>query len=208
LCAAFVALCLYFFNRYSTLSTVEHYMQQTPGLAITDAYWDGGQVVIEGLRDPDAVLPFTVLGAQGISENDIKMQTIPFRSLEYQMEFQRFKREFELPQGVQFGDGNGVVTLSGEAPLLWLQENELRLRQLSSDHRLDISALFASFDSILELVRDELSVKAAENIDSAMVTMIDRTTVKLSGRFNQALPAELDLLFLNNYWVDVDNTLK
>ena len=40
LCTAFVALCVYFFNRYSTLSTVEHYMQQTPGLAMTDAYWD------------------------------------------------------------------------------------------------------------------------------------------------------------------------
>jgi len=205
---AFVALCLYAFDRYSTTSTVEHFMQETPGIAVTSVYWDEDQVVVEGLQDPDALIPYDILNEEGIPEDVIRMQTIPFRSLEYSMELQRFKSEFQLPSGLQFGGGDGRITLSGEAPFSWLQENELRLRQLSADHRLDISALSASLRSVNAFLIENFDRSVVLNMSSNIIALNDRTVVKLSGRLSEGASSRLSELFFNNYWVDVGAPAK
>ncbi|MBT8115601.1 MAG: hypothetical protein KJP04_09475, partial [Arenicella sp.] len=43
--------------------TVEHYLKQTPGMAITETYWQDDRIVVQGLQDPDAEIPFATLKA-------------------------------------------------------------------------------------------------------------------------------------------------
>ena len=152
----FAALAVYLFAQWfirdSKLGTVQHYLSSTPGLVMTSAYWKNKRLVIEGLQDPDARLPYRLLQAHSIGADDLDLRTTPFRSLEPGMEKQRFLAELRPPAAVELlADKNGV-TLSGKAPIRWLLQHDARLRQLAADKRIDISGLAASQVSVNQYI--------------------------------------------------------
>jgi OOP family OmpA-OmpF porin len=129
-------------------STVEYFLRQAPGIAATDIYWKKGMLVVEGLKDPDAKVPYGALEAYDIDRQVLAFKMIPFRSLKVNMALQRFRNELTLPSGVYLSVRNGVIFLYGEAPIGWLNTNDARIRQLAADNRLTISALSASPESV------------------------------------------------------------
>lgn len=132
----------------SQQQTVEHYLRQTPGVAVTSTYWDGGTIVVEGLQDPDAEIPHNIFKAHNIKEEQLQFNTIPFRSLETDMEMLRFSKELNPPAEISFMVDTGKIWLIGEAPITWLLENDARLRQLGADKRLQLGRLKASGVSV------------------------------------------------------------
>lgn len=144
------------FDRDSKLSTLEHYFNQTPGLVLTSAYWEQDQIVVEGLQDPDAELPMSILQAHQIDSSILSIQTTPFRSLEPALELHRFARELRPPAGSNLDLVDENVELTGEAPINWLLQNNERLRQLAADQRLDINELFVSAASLEEFLVSNL----------------------------------------------------
>lgn len=128
--------------------TVEHYLKQTPGLAVTRTYWNDDVIVVEGLQDPDAEIPYALFAAHRIEPAMLSLQTIPFRSLDAEMEMQRFTRELAPPPPLRFAFEDGRLSLAGEAPIGWLLRHNLRLRQLAVDKRLLINELRASNASV------------------------------------------------------------
>lgn len=201
---ALLALGVYFFERYRVLSAVKFNVQKTPGIAMTDAYWEEGKVVIEGLKDPDAVIPYYEFSRHRIDPDTIVLKTIPFRSLESSMELQRFNREFVLPDGVEFAVVNGKIRLSGEGSIDWLQANDLRIRQLAADGRLDISGLFASLDSIAVLLSKEFSESELAGVSSTIIAdQNNQDLVQLFGRMPSTSLNKLKSIFSNSYWVEV-----
>ncbi|MFT5572479.1 MAG: hypothetical protein ACI9FR_001402 [Cryomorphaceae bacterium] len=197
------AITYYFVDRNATLSTVEYHLRQAPGIAVTDVYWDGDDIVVEGLRDPDSVLPLRILQTYGIEEQQLSMQTIPFRSLEVAMELQRFKSELDLPSGVDLGSRNETVFLYGESPIIWLLENDVRLRQLAADGRLDIGSLSASFETVSDLLRANFDASALANVRMSTVAREEGTRVQIGGLMREDHLALLNALFAGNHWVDV-----
>lgn len=196
-------LAYYFFDRHSKVSTVEYFLRQTPGIAATDVYWKGGDIVVEGLQDPDAKVPFSVFDAYGIKRDSLVLQTIPFRSLDVNMELQRFRDEFRLPKGVNLAAINNVVHLSGKAPINWLNTNHIRIRQLTADSRLNTSELSASTSSVDALLRSFLSDSELRDVVVATVDGNESQVTRIKG----FLPAQkvmlVNALFANNIWVDV-----
>jgi len=182
-------LCLFVYFAYSyideqmKLSTLHHYLTQVPGVAVTSADWEDDRIVVEGLQDPDAVIPYDTLAANRIPEDELLFKTIPFRSLEVDMELQRFKNEMDLPPGVYLGVREGRIFLYGEAPVVWLIDNDVRLRQLSADRRLNSGIRMSS------VVGDEL------------------TSVEIGGLMNANKLALLQAIFAANNWVTVTATL-
>lgn len=201
---ALLALGLYFFERHSILSTVKFNLQKTPGIALTDAYWDDNKVVIEGLQDPDAVIPYDEFRKHQIEEDRVVFNTIPFRSLESSMELQRFNREFVLPDGVEFTEVDNRIRLSGEGTIDWLHSNDLRIRQLAADGRIDISGLSASLSSISDLLGKEFSETELSGVSSTIIAdQNNQDLVQLFGRMSPASLNKLKSIFSSSYWVEV-----
>lgn len=191
------------FDRHSKVTTVEHFLRKTPGVAVTDVYWGGGSIVIEGLQDPDARVPFNVFEAYGITPASLSLQTIPFRSLDVNMELQRFREEFLLPKGVNLAAINNAVHLSGRAPVTWLNANDIRIRQLAADSRLNISELTASPMSVKASLAKILTT---EQLASLSIFIVDGNFSKIT-LIDGVLPADklalVRVLFAHNEWVDI-----
>jgi len=201
---ALLFLGYYLYERYSTLSVVKFNLQKTPGIAMTDAYWSDGQIIVEGLQDPDAVIPYYEFSKHQIGIDTVVLKTIPFRSLESSMELQRFNREFVLPDGVEFTEVNGKIRLSGEGSIDWLQSNDLRIRQLAADGRLDISGLFASLRSVSALLSKEFTEAELSEVSSTIIAdQNNQDLVQLFGRMPPEALNKLKAIFSSSYWVEV-----
>ena len=198
-----ISSALYSFNRYSKIKTVEHFFRETPGIALTGIYWDDGRIVVEGLQDPDAQVPYDSLVEQDIEQDDLAIKTIPFRSLEFGMELQRFKNEFILPEGVQLSVKDTQISLSGESPIQWLMDHDVRLRQLSADRRVDISNLSASLESVTKLLQRDFSKRELSKIVPFVSLTNDRLIVEISGRMPPQQLRLLNAMFARNFWVTV-----
>ena len=180
-------------------------MENTPGLAVTDTFWEDGKLIVEGLQDPDAVIPYASLERKNIDSNDLEFRTVPFRSLEYKMELQRFKQEFNLPLGVSFDQLGQKVALSGVASIEWLRSHDIRIRQLDTDGRLDISNLVVSRDSVGSLLKTNFSESDLKGVGFSIVldAQSKRNVTYISGRMLTKHIEQLNSLFLNSYWVEI-----
>ena len=194
----------YFFDRNSKISTVEHFLRQTPGIAATDVFWEDGAIVVEGLQDPDARVPYDIFDAYGIKSDSLILQTIPFRSLDVNMELQRFRDEFVLPKGVNLAAINNAVHLDGSAPITWLNTHDIRIRQLAADSRLNISELTASPESVKAVLRKFLSsAEVDEALDVSTVDVNFAQITRVRGSLSTRKVALVNALFANNIWVEV-----
>jgi hypothetical protein len=170
------------FEDRSKLTTVERFFASTPGVVLTESYVEDDQVVVKGFMDPDVNLPLSSLEAYGIGRDDIDLQTVPFRSLDPEMEILRFRKELVVPEGLSFTENAGRVHLQGEAHIDWLIEHDFRMRQLAADNRIELSRLFATNSSINHYIdrhfRNE--DRQAKQALSAEITEIPWLQVDLS----------------------------
>lgn len=193
----------YFFDRSSKLSTVEYFLRQTPGIAATEIFWEDGEIVVEGLQDPDAKIPYDIFDAYGIKPESLLLQTIPFRSLDVNMELQRFRDEFVLPKGVNLAAINNAVHLDGSAPISWLNTHDIRIRQLAADSRLNINELTASPESVEALLKNFLSLADLQALNVFVVDVNFAQVTRIDGVLPPRKVALVKALFANNIWVEV-----
>jgi hypothetical protein len=191
------------FVHHNKLSTVEYYLKQAPGIAATDVYWESGKLVIEGLKDPDATVPYGALEAYDIDRQLLEFKTIPFRSLEVDMELQRFRNELILPAGVYLSVRDSVIHLYGEAPIKWLNANDARIRQLAADNRLTIMGLSASLESVSDLLRSNFAIQDLNRIRMSSNTRDNLLAVEVGGTFEPDTLALVSALFAGSRWVVV-----
>lgn len=205
-----ILICGYFgytwFSKANSVAIVEHYLREAPGIAPTEVYWEDDQVVVEGLKDPDAEIPFGTLASYKLPEEKLRFKMIPFRSLEVDMELQRFRQELVLPDSVELGSREGKVILYGTAPLLWLVDNDVRIRQLSADRRMDISKLSADCDSVSELLTTHFSLPDWRNYDCNTVLVDQQEVAQISGQLEESKLALLKVFFADSHWVLVAAT--
>lgn len=193
-------------DKSTKINTVAHYLREEPGIAATDIYWQDGKLVVEGLKDPDAKVPYAILQAYNIEPDQLEFKTIPFRSLELGMELQRFRDELTLPSGVYLSAREGEVYLYGEAPIEWLSTNEVRIRQLAADRRLTISRLSASYESVSEVLRTNFNSQDLVGVRMSSVARDELTVVQVGGVLDPSNLALLKALFAGSHWVDVTAT--
>jgi hypothetical protein len=191
------------FAHNNKLSTVEYFLRQAPGIAATDIYWKSEKLIVEGLKDPDAKVPYGALEAYGIEPQVIEFRTIPFRSLQVEMELQRFGNELRLPSGVSLAARDGLIFLYGEAPMQWLNSNDARILQLAADNRLTISELSVSRDSVLDLLNTRFISKDLKDMLMSSAARGELTVIEIGGTFEASKLALVSALFAGNRWVVV-----
>jgi len=204
ICLAILFLVFRWFAHKNNISTIEYYLSKTPGVAVTDVSWRDSKFVIEGLKDPDAIIPYRALEAYELTKDKLDFQMVPFRSLEIDMELQRFVSELSLPSNMQLLTINDEILLIGEAPIEWLTVNGTRIAQLVADKRINASNLSASYDSVMALLKryfsaDELSLITVINDPNTSVLTID-------SELSPNKRMELVELFYENQWVVVSST--
>lgn len=152
--AAIIALvALYFWAVAANQRLVtETMLAQTPGLAISNVSWEGDKLRVEGLRDPDAEIPFAKLAAHGVTEADLEFATVPFRSLQPAMEMTRLQGELQPPSSLTMHPLEGRISVAGTAPVTWLMQHDARLRQLAMEKRIDYSQLHADTATVLDYI--------------------------------------------------------
>lgn len=187
----------------SDIATVEHFLRDTPGVAATDVYWSDGKLLVEGLKDPDAIIPYETLKTYGIERDSLVLNMIPFRSLEVNMEIQRFRNELDLPPGVELLVQDGEILLKGRAPLIWLNSKGARLQQLAADRRLSVRPLAATHNSVSKALQQTLPYEAIKDLRLSDVQDKIQTTVLISGSTDLTSLTLLRSLFAANDWVDV-----
>jgi hypothetical protein len=191
------------FAHNNKLSTVEYFLRQAPGIAATDIYWKKGMLVVEGLKDPDAKIPYGALEAYDIDRQVLAFKMIPFRSLEVDMELQRFRNELTLPTGVYLSVRSSVIYLNGEAPIQWLDLNDSRIRQLAADGRLSISALSASLESVKNLLSSTFMKSDLSAMSLSSSVRGELTVLEIGGTFEASKLALISALFAGSRWVVV-----
>lgn len=206
-CLMLAALGYTFLEQRSKVTTVEHFLRQTPGVVITDIFFRDRAVVVEGFQDPDAKIPFSVFETYGISQQSLNLQTVPFRSLAVDMELQRFQDEFVVPKGVTLNPKNNKIQLHGLAPLTWLNDHGSRIQQLAIDRRLNISELTASPVSVIELLTDTLDPTQLSMLEIVVADGGLGKVTRIVGSLSADKAAELDALFANNVWIETEVTI-
>ena len=124
------------------------------------------------------------------------------------MEIQRFRKELALPSGVFLAVREQVIYLYGEAPIEWLTSNDARIRQLSADGRLVISALSASEDSVDELLRSNFDPISLAQLRISSSTDDGNTVLTINGQVATNEFAILSALFAGSRWVNINITQK
>jgi OOP family OmpA-OmpF porin len=104
-------------NRARTLAALE----STPGYSMQGVASGGEDVQWVGFRDPLApawseVSEFTP------EELGVTIRWTPFLSLDPEMVQRRVERQLQAPFGVHVGVEDGVLTLTGEAPAVWVRK--------------------------------------------------------------------------------------
>lgn len=129
------------FVKSSKIDTVKHYLSQTPGIVVTDIYWQNAKLVVEGLKDPLAKLPLSILKSSNIAADQLVLKTSPYISLDPKFETQRFRQTTNLPDSVDMFFEESIMHLRGQVTEDWYQKNRTFIDGYVSAGRLNIDQL-------------------------------------------------------------------
>lgn len=91
-------------------------LRNTPGIVITQSE----RYHLEGLRDPIATRPETLLENDGIDLRKVSLHFRPYLSLDPEIALQRARTALDAPDTVALSLDQGVLRASGAAPHSWL----------------------------------------------------------------------------------------
>ncbi len=94
-------------------------LKNEPGLVVTQSSWERGQLVIEGLRDPLARAPESLLPSS-LEADKMNGRWEPYLALDPQLIVKRAARQLQAPVSVSFRVENGVLKAEGNADNAWM----------------------------------------------------------------------------------------
>jgi len=95
-------------------------LRKQPGIVITSSGKRDGKFFVNGLRDPLAADPLTLLKETGISPADVVAQWAPYQALEPQFVLTRLQSSLDLPPTVTLGVENNQIVARGAASPPWI----------------------------------------------------------------------------------------
>jgi outer membrane protein OmpA-like peptidoglycan-associated protein len=96
-------------------------LQKEPGIVVTDTASRGGKFTLNGLRDPLATDPQTVLRQVGIDASRVVTNWAPYEGLDPEFVRKRLETVLEPPAGVSFTAVGNRIVAHGSAPAAWLE---------------------------------------------------------------------------------------
>jgi len=117
-------------------------LRKEPGLLVTEARRDGHRYTFEGMRDPLAPAPASVLAPLGVRQSDASFAFGSFYSLDPRLTERRAARILQPPAGVSLAVTNGdTLVARGDAPRSWIERARVLALSLPAVARFDASEL-------------------------------------------------------------------
>jgi outer membrane protein OmpA-like peptidoglycan-associated protein len=141
-------------------------LRNTPGIVVTRS----DRHSVEGLRDPFARAPESVLEKSGIDIRKVSLHFRPFISLEPEIALARARLALDVPNSVATTLQGNVMRLSGDAPHAWILQARSSASKLAllGIRRLDLDAVA---DREMDALREEIDSSGAWfNLGSSQFT--------------------------------------
>ena len=153
-------------------------LKSEPGVVVTDVGNRDGKYYVEGLRDPLARDPATLLPEAGVDPAKVISRWQPFQAMSPEFVLARARKLLLPPATVNLKVDNGVLEAEGFATLEWINETRRAVRfipglgQLKEDKLLDLDRI-VNPRLLFELDRTEL-VPGQEEKFRQLVADIER----------------------------------
>ncbi len=176
-------------TRSQIWSDFQSRLDQEPGIVITSAERNWSGYTIRGLRDPLATDVDQLARDAGIDPEIIESQWEPYHALTPPIIIARAQKVSSAPETVQFTFDQGVLKLSGKAPIDWGKKASALLMQLTGVDQLDDSKLilYSPIELILEETRDLLAIpdKVTLGISGDRITILGEAPLEWFKQFDQ-----------------------
>ena len=164
----------YFHWRYQQrLDEYVNRLQTTPGISLISTHYQGGKLIVQGLRDPLATDPQQIAQQLGLTEQEITSQWQFYQDLHPQFVEQRLQQWLVPPKTVQLSVANSVLYLRGHADQEWINKvnNQgvmaLGIARIDSNNLIDNDAFFSQtqteFDRYLKALRNTPGIVITSN---------------------------------------------
>jgi OOP family OmpA-OmpF porin len=113
----------------------------TPGLVVASSERRGGKLYVNGLRDPLAADPATLLAPARLGQEDVVATWRPYQALDPELVLARAKHVLEPPATAALAMRGGVLAATGAAPHEWIADAKRQSRALPGVTRFEDSGL-------------------------------------------------------------------
>ena len=177
-------------------SDFQNRLDQEPGIVITNAERTWSGYTLRGLRDPLAIDVDRLAKDVGIDPEIVESQWEPYQALAPPIIIARAQKASAAPETVQFAFDQGVLRLSGKAPVEWGESAKAMLMLLTGVEQLDDSklALYSPLDLKLEKAK-------------ALMTLPEGVTLGISGD-RIAIQGEAPLVWYKQFERRFQNQFK
>lgn len=152
-------------------------VEQEPGLVVNRTYVEDGQWVVQGLRDPVATHPDSLLAASAVHPSDVRGVWNTFRSLEPTMVVRRGEDRIER-ETVLF------------ERLLQLNNGQMVIIDRVADHIMELHAAAQEIDtSVLVEVQGYHSIEGADSVNRYLSH--ERASIVRTRLIERGVPADL-----------------
>jgi len=168
LIAAVVLGLLYWFaysyEKTRIKNTVDQQLSTTPGILPTSVFWDKKELIVLGLIDPLAEVPWTAIEESGLEQSQLNLQMKKYSSLEAAIFAKRFRLELAIPDEIdveitETSSEMKLAKLSGDVSVETILSLRERLDKLSrADISFDASNISISEAAILEYVQSSIGL--------------------------------------------------
>lgn len=112
-----------------------------PGVVVASSDRHGGQLFVNGLRDPLARDPAAMLAAASLGPEDVVATWRPYHALDPELVLARAKHVLEPPATATLGMRGGVLVAKGAAPHEWIADAKRESRVVPGVTRFEDSEL-------------------------------------------------------------------
>jgi outer membrane protein OmpA-like peptidoglycan-associated protein len=148
-------------------------LRATPGITLIATNYQGGKLIVQGLRDPLATDPHQIAQQLGLTEQEITGQWQFYQDLHPQIVEQRLRQWLAPPKTVQLAVTDSVLYLRGHADQDWINKvnNQgvmaLGISRIDTNKLIDNHAFFsqtqAEFDRYLKALQNTPGIVITSN---------------------------------------------
>jgi outer membrane protein OmpA-like peptidoglycan-associated protein len=144
-------------------------LRQQPGIVVTSFTRSGGRYQIEGLRDPLAADPATILGQQGLDAQKAAFHWGAFYALDDSIVERRAVALLAPPVGVSLTVENSVLHARGDCDLAWARAMRDRAPLIAGVASVDDSQLNTVGSTVIlfDVAQAEINPRQRDNIVAA-----------------------------------------
>jgi len=154
-------------------------LQSEPGIVVTSSARQNGHFAVQGLRDPLATDPQTLLQAAGIDSNEAEFHWNGYYALDDAIVQKRAAVLLKPPPSATLDVRDGVLRPGGQAPRTWIESTRLQAPLIPGIRSVDLSRLIDADEAAFKGLKGSIeSTVVRFPVGSAELSAADLDSLK------------------------------